>query len=1458
MKRSSLFSGVLALCACLGFAWAATTPEPNLAPRPNVQVDRVATQDLGGMQRFIAHLNTDKQIYKPGESVYARSVILHALTNAPVPDQWNSQWQSQGFIEVKGPRGNVVLNAQANTQDSVTAFRWQVPEDQDGGEYTIKVSYTNLGIPAVTRKVDIRAYRAPRMKTQIKFVRDGYGPGDSVGATVEVHRAEGSVPEGARVVVTARVDGRQVHRSNTKVGRDGFANANFKLPDAMNRGDGTIVFTIQDGGVVETATKTIPILLQTVDLTMYPEGGDLIAGIPNRLYIEGRTPAKKPADIAGFIVDQDGKHVAPFKTEHEGRGRVTFIPRANTNYALKITEPAGITKTFALPTSKNQGVVIQSKSDVFAADKAIELEISSVPYREDLTLTVSKKEDEVGRAGVSFNNAKTLPMVPVSIDLKDDASGVLIVTAWDGNGKPLAERLIYRQPRSVINVKVEPDADQYVPGAFAGIRVTTTDVDGKPVAAVVGLNVTDDSVLEMVDKREQRGQLPVMVFLESAVKELADAHVYLDNSDDQAPLATDLLLGTQGWRRFAFVDPVKFVSEHGDDARRVLAMRAVTQFELQKRREVMILNRGRFRGDVPKRAAVQFDAAAIAPLAPQAAAPVPVPVVAAAAEQPPVDLAFDAPVEVAAAEIDLGQAAPAPVGKAAQAPQPVVDAKQQAPQVKLDDARKRQAEHRRRVQAAQPAAPPAPNSQLRALADALNKRLEADDADELIALELEEVEQPVQFITVRQYAHRIDSPNTHQPGQRNDFTETLFWHAGIKTDASTGQATIKFGLSDSVTSFRVFADAFHKTGALGAATTTIESVEPFYVEPKLPLEVTMGDEVQVPINIVNATKGTLPRTTVSINTAKGIRHTGLSSIDLRGDTRVRQLSTLSIGDVAGPSQFTLTASAGDFSDRVTRTLNVVPRGFPVEIGQGGLLQPNDKLAFKINIPETRVPGSVTTKLEVFPTPMGNLTSALERLIREPYGCFEQTSSTTFPLIMAQQYFQSHRDVDPELITRSRKSLDKGYNRLIGFECKSGGFEWFGADPGHEALTAYGLLEFTEMSKVRPVDQDMLSHTRSWLLGTRDGNGAFSRKRRALHTWITDPGCSNGYITWSLLKCGESPDSLQSEVDTVIGSGCNTKNSYVVALSANVAALAGDQAAARKLMDRLVSLQESDGRVSGGTTSIVGSGGQALVIETTALATLAWLKNDKYIDATRKAIKWLNESCKAGRYGSTQSTVLALAAIVTYDEKYAAPKAAGSIELRVNGYRSGDIVKFTKSTKGAIKLTDIAELLEPGEHVIEIHMNGGSSMPVSAAVEYHNEQPDTSPECQVRVKASLRNSKLLEGTATEVDVTVTNQSDKPVPTPMAIIGIPGGLEVRHDQLKELVKAERIAAYEVRGREVILYWRSFEANQKVYIPISVVAEIPGKYVGPASRAYLYYTDEHKDWIAPLTATVRPRIK
>jgi uncharacterized protein YfaS (alpha-2-macroglobulin family) len=454
-------------------------------------------------------------------------------------------------------------------------------------------------------------------------------------------------------------------------------------------------------------------------------------------------------------------------------------------------------------------------------------------------------------------------------------------------------------------------------------------------------------------------------------------------------------------------------------------------------------------------------------------------------------------------------------------------------------------------------------------------------------------------------------------------------------------------------------------------------------------------------------------------------------------------------------------------------------------------------------------------------------------------------------VMADQYFLSHTGVDPAVISQTNELLDKGYNRLIGFQCANKGFEWFGEDPGHECLSAYGLLEFTDMAQVRNVDQTMLRDTRTWLLARRDGKGGFTHERRSLHTWITDPGCANGYCAWALLECGEK--NLDKEVSWLKDRATNDPNSYVTALAANVMFLAGDRGGAKMFMDKLAKQQDKDGHVLGAMTSVVGSEGDSLQIETTALATLAWLRDPSYTANVEQAIHFLADSCEGGRYGSTQSTVLALRAIVAYDKARAHPTAAGRVQLIIDDKPFGDPLPFDEHSQGAIKLPDFSSLMTVGKHTVGLKMSDGSALPYALAVNFNSIVPASSNQCKLSIVTKLKDAEVSEGAISEADVTVTNLTDQTVPTPIAIVGLPGGLEVRYDQLKELVKADRIAAYEVRGREVILYWRDMQPKESVQIPLSVIAAVPGIYTGPASRAYLYYSDEFKQWSAGMKVTI-----
>ncbi len=1329
----------------------------------NKVTDPITTARVGGATRFLTHVSTDKPIYKIGETVYARGVVLDAKTRVPAPDGQYAQ------VTIKGPKGETITAGQAQVTDGTFGFSWVVPEGQAGGEFTLSAAGAYGHAPG-ERKFDVRVYRAPRLKSQITFARDGYGQGDTLSATLETTRAEGGVPKGAKITAVARVDGVDVAKAPCALDDKGRCTVLLKLPATIERGEGTLAFTIEDGGVVETATKTIPLLVTSFFVNLFPEGGDLVAGLTNRVYLEARTLSQKPADIAGVIVDSKGREVATFRTEHEGRGRFTLNPVKGESYTLKVTEPASVKKTVALPAPVNEGATLISTSELTLADQPVKL---TVAWTGDRVVKVSLRQRDVELSNVEVD-ARKQKGTEVSLDAKD-AEGVLVATVTTKDGTPLAERLVFRAAKKNLSIELKADRERYVPGAPVSLEVKTT-IDGKPAAAFVGLTVTDDTIQELIEKREQAPTLPVMVFLEDDVRELADAHVYLDAKNPKAKSAVDLLLGTQGWRRFAMLNVADFLNREQDEARRVLAM-----FDGQSLVAV-------------------DEMSAIADMAPRGGAPGR-PMMAVPQPAPP-------PVEKPRAPVLAVMPPPA-------APPPLAQPVMKREAAKMD----------------------------------MNMGPRAIRAWEDRIVMGESIRVPFAFVTIREFAHQV-RPN-RKPNDRLDFAETLYWSAAIRTDAS-GKATVKFGMSDAVTSFRAAADGFTSTGVLGAANVKLDSVKAFYVEPKLPLEVTEGDVIRLPIAFVNGTREPLPAVSMAITSKADLRFTAPQPFALGSDERARRVVELTIGPKTRTTELTLNATAGGYSDVVTRELSIKPKGFPAQQASGGLLQANGKASFKFTIPADTVAGSVTTSIALYPSPAGNLSSALKSMIQEPSGCFEQTSSTVYPMTMAMQYFNTHTGSEPALIKDAQDKLERGYKRLVGYECKQKGYEWFGEDPGHEALTAYGILEFTDMAKVRSVDPVMLSNSKAWLLKQRDGKGGFERKRRALHTWIEDKDTSDAYITWALLESGEK--NLPAEVKRVKEAGLTSANSYVVAVAANVAQLAGDASTAGQLMKKLAEKQDEKGFVAFGTQSIVGSTGQSLAIETTAFATLAWLRaGNEYVANVEKAIKGLAEASKDGSYGATQSTVLALKAVLEYDRLRSAGRKPGAVKLLVDGRPLGAAVKYDGTTQTALMLPDASELLSAGEHTLELVQEGGGQLPWSMAVKSNRVKPENSPETKVSLEVSLSKVGLSEGDVVEATARVTNLTDTQLPTVVAIVGVPGGLEPRVDQLKELVKAKTIDAYEIRGRDVVLYWRGMTPKSSLRVPISLVAAVPGKYVGPASRAYLYYGNEHKAWVEGLKADV-----
>jgi hypothetical protein len=1416
---------------------------PLAAPAaPGTTVRPATPPDLGTTGRYLACLSTDKPQYRPGEKLFARAVVLDAFDRKPADGALSATF------EVRSGLGAVVLRQSATTADGVAAFGWEIPADQAGGTFTLAASSESFA--SVETTVDVHDHRLPLIRADLDFARKAYGPGDVVTATLDAERAEGGLPAGASVTAVATVDGAEVARTEATLDGAGRCTVSFALPKEIAAGDGTLAATIVDGGVTETTAKTIPIVVARVALSLYPEGGDLVADVPNRVYFEAKTPKQKPADVAGRVLDEKGAVMARLRSEHEGRGRFDLSPKAGVAYRVVLDEPAGVPTEYALPAVAPTGFALASLSEGAAVGEPIRVAVSS-PLATSASVGLYVRERELDLKTVRVPAGK--PVV-VTLFPRSAASGVLRATVFDAEGLPRAERLVLRRPSDRVAVTLRPSVKRVAPGSKVSVDVTTTDAWGRPVAAVVGLSASDEQALTLPEPRERPARLPVSALLGAEVSELKDPTAYLGDDPASARKA-DLLLGTQGWRRFAFfavspeVSPVPGAS--------------VAEWEAWGTRISRVVGFRLF----------QWDDEEDEPMPGGDLSGFSIPRVALTwrAGSRPFVRTFAS--TISPIDFNTGRAAPSSTdgfllvvtgqGQATNANWNGLNRVVYGGRIRRGAGRGADGSGTYRYWESGPDftriggnggagggfvdLSAARDIRIFGLLDARGGKASVWSwlraRGSYFPLAPAGVTAPA---WVRVFAHEAAKGKAEE--ERSDFTETVYWNAALVTGAD-GKGSFEFDASDSVTTLHVTADALSKAGALGLGDAKVEVRRPFHLEPRLPLEVTAGDRIEVPVALVNGTEnGVTAR--LDAEAGEGLKVAGGDgvSVDVPADGSVRASVLLDVEKHRGAVKVRLRAEAGTPSDEVVREVKVVPAGFPFEVAAGGVLV--GTVEREVEIPADAVADSLEAEAVAYPSPLASFSQAVASLLQEPSGCFEQTSSTNYPNVMALRYLKAHPDADPKAVEQAKALAEKGYRRLVSFECAKRGYEWFGHDPAHEALTAYGLLEFADMTSVTEVDAGMVARTRAWLLSRRDGKGGFEQGNGS-HSFGRAPAeVTDAYVAWALARAGEK--DLAPELARATEIAKASRDPYVLALCAHVLLGTGEREAGTACLEALAARQDASGAVTGAKTSITSSGGESLVVETTSLAVLAWLRSERHAGNAERAMAWIASVCRGGRFGSTQATVLALDAIAAYDAAHARTTAAGSIALSVDGKAAGK-VDFPAGHKGTVALPAFAPRLSGGKHVVRLSLEGGTAMPFGIVVRGHRRTPPSSPRANVAITTALAKTDVVEGDPVDVSVSVENETDGVLPMVVAIVGLPGGLEPRVEALKELVKSGRVDAWEVRGREVVLYWTGMEAKGANRVPISCLAAVPGSYTGPASRAYLYYTDEDKAWVPPLSVRI-----
>ncbi len=123
---------------------------------------------------------------------------------------------------------------------------------------------------------------------------------------------------------------------------------------------------------------------------------------------------------------------------------------------------------------------------------------------------------------------------------------------------------------------------------------------------------------------------------------------------------------------------------------------------------------------------------------------------------------------------------------------------------------------------------------------------------------------------------------------------------------------------------------------------------------------------------------------------------------------------------------------------------MLPDGSPQTALANGKL--TDSASASVTVPAEAIPGTATVTVKLYPGTVSQILEGLEGMLQQPYGCFEQTSSTTYPNVMVLDYLKSTGQLNPRIQLQAEQYINLGYQRLLTFETNvPGGFSLYG-DP----------------------------------------------------------------------------------------------------------------------------------------------------------------------------------------------------------------------------------------------------------------------------------------------------------------------------------------------------------------------------------------------------------------------------
>src|SRR6266436_4108901 len=475
-------------------------------------------------------LTTEKPIYQPSQTIHVRALALDRSNHEAATNR-------KLTFEVEDSRGNKVFKKATETDKfGIASAEFALADGVNLGTYHLRALMGEAEAPTNTAEIalNVERYVLPKFKVAVEFAgngkktKRGYRPGDHVKGTVRANYFFGKPVDGAEISVKATsmdVAVFEVGSAQGKSDRDGSYEFDLKLPGyfagrPLSQGAARVLIeaTVKDSaGHAESRGEAITLSDTPLLVTAVPEGGTLIPGLENQVFLLTSYPDGTPArtELTIHAADNAEQRAA---TDEGGVAVIRIKAGVGTQtLTADVTDKEGNQASSNVPLQTRGGqdqILLRTERAVYRAGDAIRLKVFSTVNRGTAYVDIVKEGQTILTRDLDIENGQA----ELTLAATPELAGTVDFNAYlfGRDARPVGDhRLVFVQPAVELRIEATANATVYKPGGEAGIRFRVTNAKGQGVNAALGLQVVDEAVFALAEK--QPGFAKVFFYLEQEV-----------------------------------------------------------------------------------------------------------------------------------------------------------------------------------------------------------------------------------------------------------------------------------------------------------------------------------------------------------------------------------------------------------------------------------------------------------------------------------------------------------------------------------------------------------------------------------------------------------------------------------------------------------------------------------------------------------------------------------------------------------------------------------------------------------------------------------------------------------------------------------------------------------------------------------------------------------------------------